>query len=112
MQNFAFYETVQRLATIKGVTIKQMEQDLGLAVSHANKWRDSLPSFKTLLKLADYFDVSVDYLVGREESRSEKETELLAMFRKMSEAHQTDLLRIAELYADMDKPIRKELEIL
>lgn len=112
MQNFAFYETVQRLATIKGVTIKQMEKDLGLAPSHANKWKKSLPSFKYLLMLADYFGVSVDYLTGREEYRSEKETELLAMFRKMSEAHQTDLLRIAELYADMDKPISKESEIL
>ena len=111
MQNFAFYETVQRLATIKGVTIKQMEQDLGLAVSHANKWRDSLPSFKTLLKLADYFDVSVDYLVGREESRSEKEAEILALFRKMSADHQRDLLRIAESFAEIDRPIAKEGKI-
>ncbi len=105
MQNFAFYETVQRLATIKGVTIKQMEQDLGLAVSHANKWRDSLPSFKTLLKLADYFDVSVDYLVGREESRSKEETELLTLFRRMNASHRYDLIQIAEGFAASDAPV-------
>lgn len=105
MQNFAFYETVQRLATIKGVTIKQMEQDLGLAVSHANKWRDSLPSFKTLLKLADYFDVSVDYLVGREESRSKEETELLTLFRRMNASHRHDLIQIAEGFAASDAPV-------
>lgn len=111
MQNFAFYETVQRLATIKGVTIKQMEKDLGLAPSHANKWKKSLPSFKYLLMLADYFGVSVDYLVGREESISKNETELLAMFRKMSADHQRDLLRIAESFAEIDRPIAKEGKI-
>lgn len=41
-------------------------KDLGLANSAPTKWRNgTIPTGETLCKLADYFGVSIDYLLGR-----------------------------------------------
>ena len=44
---------------------------LGLSNSAYTAWReDTTPRLSTLLRIAEYFDVSVDYLLGRETSRT------------------------------------------
>lgn len=107
MENFAFYAIVQELATSKGVTIKQMESDLGLAKHHANKWKTSLPSFGSLLKLADYFGVSIDYLIGRESAYSEEETELVAKFRRLTASQKGTILNNIDFLLSQN-PVKKE----
>ena len=51
---------------------KEVAQDLNLSVqvycNYENGQRE--PSYDTLTKLADYFDVSIDYLLGRPETAS------------------------------------------
>jgi transcriptional regulator with XRE-family HTH domain len=48
---------------------KEIAQELNLSVQVYCNYENGLrePSFDTLTKLADYFDVSVDYLLGRTE---------------------------------------------
>ena len=60
------------------------------------------PNFETLMKLADYFNVSIDYLLGRENdygvieiknnSLSENENQLVNLFRKLNERDQNKVL--------------------
>lgn len=41
-------------------------KELGIAVGLTTKWKNgSVPNGDTLVKLADYFDCSIDYLMGR-----------------------------------------------
>ena len=65
------------------------------------------PTASVISRLADYFQVSIDYLVGREDdlgnislssqsTPSRKEQELLAIFRQMTEAQQNRFLGIGE----------------
>ncbi len=64
-------ETVaERLRTLRGtVNLSQarLAQALGLKQSAVNRYENdqSDPSFETLLKYADFFDVSMDYIFGR-----------------------------------------------
>lgn len=58
-------EKVYALAKERGVKIAQLEKELGMAHSTILKWETSQPSGETLGKVADYFDVSVDFLLGR-----------------------------------------------
>lgn len=64
-------ETVaERLRTLRGtVNLSQarLAQVLGLKQSAVNRYENdqSDPSFETLLKYADFFDVSMDYIFGR-----------------------------------------------
>ena len=45
---------------------KQMAENLGITERNYQRYEaTSNPSVKTLIKIADYFDVTIDYLLGR-----------------------------------------------
>lgn len=52
---------------------KQLAERLGLQKSTVSNWENNnaLPSVETLMTLADFFKVSTDYLLGRDESQSD-----------------------------------------
>ena len=60
------YEKVKDLATKRGVSIQQMEQDLGFSSSYISKWRVSNPSAINLQKVANYLDVTMEELMDGE----------------------------------------------
>lgn len=65
------YQRIKQLCSEKGITINKLENDLGVGVSSIQKWKVSKsPSVDKVVKVADYFDVSVDYLLGITEIRS------------------------------------------
>ena len=53
---------------VQGLTYKEIAQDLGISQSAMAYYKSgkTLPGAEILLKLADYFGVSADYLLGRE----------------------------------------------
>ena len=62
-----FSERLVELRKSRGLTQKQLAADLQLselAIQHYEAQRRK-PAFDVLLSVADYFDVSLDYLVGR-----------------------------------------------
>ena len=60
------YEKVKRLAKGKGVSINQIEKDLGLSSSSISKWNSSNPTSSKLKQVADYFGVTMEYLLDGE----------------------------------------------
>lgn len=54
----------------KKLTQKKVSQDLGIARSTYSGYENDTryPDYDTLIKIADYFNVSVDYLLGRAEA--------------------------------------------
>ena len=71
-------------------------KELGYSSAIATKWKNGAePRDATLQKIADYFDVSVDYLLGNEAKKkdtpnedvlNEGEKMLLELFRSIPEA--------------------------
>lgn len=66
-----FAERLKELRKEKGLTQSQVGVHLGMSQQNYRRWGvvERSPSGETLIKLADYFDVSTDYLLGR---KSEK----------------------------------------
>lgn len=61
----AFYENIQELCRIRGTKATTVCKELNLSTSMATRWRNgTIPNGTTLQKIADYFNVSVDYLLG------------------------------------------------
>jgi len=59
-------ERVKALRKAKKMTQRQMAIALGITERSYQRYEaDSNPNNETLIKLADYFDVSTDYLLGR-----------------------------------------------
>lgn len=61
---------VQELCTENNITIKQLERDLGFSTSSIRRWTQSSPAADRLVKVANYFGVSVDYLTGGTDIRT------------------------------------------
>ena len=68
-----FVERVAALAKEKGVTEKQVLTECKLNKNLFGLWRrGSIPNSSTQKVLADYFDVSVEYLMGETDDRGQK----------------------------------------
>ena len=61
------YEKIKELAASRKISIRQLEEKLNIANGTIRRWSKSNPSTGAISKVADYFHVSVDYLLGREE---------------------------------------------
>ena len=59
-------ERILALLEERGVTAYKLTSDLGLALSTVTQWKKgkAKPSYGALVKIADYFNVSVEYLQG------------------------------------------------
>lgn len=53
----------------KKVTFAEVERKIGISNGQIRRWDNVSPKSETLQKVADYFDVSVDYLLGRTDKK-------------------------------------------
>ena len=63
------YELIKDLAKEKGISIRELEISLGFSNGYFSKWKKVSPNSEGLQKVANYFDVSVDYLLGRTDNK-------------------------------------------
>ena len=62
-----FWENLITLCNKNGITPNSLCAKLGYSSATSTKWKNgSIPRSTTLRKLADYFGVTVEYLVGKE----------------------------------------------
>jgi len=62
-------QRIEDLMRNEKLTQMQLAKAIGVGQSSVSDWLNSKsePSVENLWKLADFFDVSVDYLIGRKE---------------------------------------------
>lgn len=70
------FERIKELAKKQGKSLNKVEEDLGYGKNVLYRLKNSNPSTERLQEIADYFDVSVDYLLGREEKETPKHVDL------------------------------------
>lgn len=63
-----FYDLFKSLCDKKGVSVSRACIEMGLSRSIAAKWKNTKtnPSAEVIPKIAQYFNVSTDYLLGNE----------------------------------------------
>lgn len=64
-----FSARLKGLLSAKGVNWQQVSKELSIGKNQQKYWedKDSAPDGKTLVKLAQYFGVSTDYLLGNDD---------------------------------------------
>lgn len=62
-----FSDRLKELRTSKGLTMEQLGKELDSTKGTISNYENGnkKPSLDMLIKIADYFNVSIDYLVGR-----------------------------------------------
>lgn len=68
------YERIESLRKSKGLSQGKLEKQLGFSNGSISKWKNSTPKVERLQKLADFFGVSVEYLMtGKEDDEKTKD---------------------------------------
>ena len=98
-----FSERLRYLIDCEDIKIKVLAPKLNLAASTLGNYAQGTrePDFETLVRIADYFGVTTDYLLGHEmpAQASAGEKELFALLRQMSPVQRELLLEQARLLA-------------
>ena len=69
-----FCERLKLLRNERRLKQREMAEQLGLALNsyQAYEYATRHPDFRGLIAIADFFDVSLDYLVGRSDERERR----------------------------------------
>jgi transcriptional regulator with XRE-family HTH domain len=59
-----FYERLSELCAERQKTVSAFLKEIGVSTSKVTYWKTAPPKADTLNRIADYFNVSVDYLLG------------------------------------------------
>ncbi|CYU64488.1 helix-turn-helix domain-containing protein [Streptococcus suis] len=62
---FSTFEKIKELAKKQGKSLGAVEEDLGYGRNTLYKIKNSTPNAERLAEIANYFNVSTDYLLGR-----------------------------------------------
>lgn len=62
---FPTYEKIKELADKRGISLTKLEEDLGYSRNTLYKLKSQKPNAERISEIADYFQVSTDYLLGR-----------------------------------------------
>ncbi len=98
---FSTFEKIKELSKKQGVSLQKVAEDLGFSVNYLYTLKEKTPKSDRLQEIADYFNVSTDYLLGRTDNPTiasnknndlitSQEQQALVMFRKETE-NMTDL---------------------
>ena len=102
-------DRVHNLCVQNGTNIKALEEALGLSKSSIVKWDKVSPKAENLQKVADYFGVSVDYLLGRDpvptnqEQPNTEAIELAKQIKSLPPNVRDNIEQQIKLWASQDK---------
>ncbi|MEX6053050.1 helix-turn-helix domain-containing protein [Mammaliicoccus sciuri] len=106
-------QIIRNLCSQKGITIAELERKLDFSNGQIARWQKSTPGVDKIKKVADYFDVSIDYLMGRQQEHytGEEISEDIRIMQRaaenMSEKDREKALKIFETFFDNWEDIKK-----
>ena len=65
MTIFSTLEKIKELALKRGISLQKVAEDLGYSINYLYTLKEKTPKSDRLQEIADYFNVSTDYLLGR-----------------------------------------------
>ena len=114
-----FRERLKELLEEKQIKYNSVAQQTEIPVTTLSNYinRGSIPSAEQLIKLANYFNCSIDYLVGREDdfgiiqSQTElpyREQKLLSFFSELDDDEKDKIIEDCEYFANKHTKVQKE----
>lgn len=98
MANESTVDRIRVLANAQGLSLPALEVKLNLGNGTISRWSKSSPNTDKLARVADFFHVSLDYLLGKtenplnESTLTKGEKDLLELFRLIPEEQQPVVL--------------------
>lgn len=100
---FQTFDRIKELAKKQGLSINLLEEKLGYSRNTIYNLKNSKPSTERISEIADYFNVSTDYLLGRTDNPVIANDDTIAGYTS------DDLRKMAENAKTFDgKPLTEE----
>lgn len=97
MANRIFSTRVKDLREKEGLSMDQLAIKLGVSKSRVNMWENNgtIPRGDVLVQLANYFNVSTDFLLGNDDDSeiSKSNSKLSSLQRNLGKLNEADLYR-------------------
>ena len=115
-----FYTQLQKACKNKGTSITATLKAIGIGTANGTYWKNgSVPASDIVVKLAEFLDVTTDYLLIGESSSSAPakpaiqhtnaiEAEMLRLFRLLPESEQLKLLGRTEVLVELAEQAKAE----
>lgn len=105
-----YYENFKKLCENKGVKPADVSKATGVATATLSSWKNGnyVPKQDKLQLIADYFNVSVDYLITGKESEAQIDVALTNMDNRIKEY----ALKLADMPEDKQKLVLELIEKL
>jgi transcriptional regulator with XRE-family HTH domain len=89
----------------RGMTNKEFAEALGLSTGNVSDWKvgRTKPSLEVLIKISDYLETSIDFLLGRYFSDTDKETEFNFNFHSLNASGKQRLFEYTDDLAQLEK---------
>jgi len=105
-KDIIFFKIFKQLCEQRGTTPTALCKELGFSTAQPTHWKNGrVPNGKTLEEIANYFGVSVSYLLGESSKTNDgaaessaEEKRLLSAFRNMTKEQKAALLILIEGY--------------
>ena len=100
-------KNLKKIRNENGISQQQLADVIMVSQQSVNKYENHgvEPDIETLIKIADYFNITIDYLVGRNEAAetavsdiSFKERELIKKIRNLKPQQRECVLKVVESY--------------
>lgn len=111
----AFARELTVLRAKRKISLQKLAEEIGVSKTHIwqlEKGVTEAPSLEIVKKIADFFNVSIQSLVGENPESANADPLSVAMFRKFSELDEYDKEAIAQMVETMiERKKRRENEI-
>lgn len=98
-QQSTFYNNLKDMVERSEKSINQIERELGYPRNSINNYKNGTePSGVRLLELAEYFDVSPEYLIGKKEYFKKKSP--ATVFENFCYEHRLEMLKICHDWSE------------
>lgn len=100
-------DRIKILSKNRGISIRDLEAELNLPSNTIYQWKNRTPSTSKLTLVADYFNVSIDYLLGRTDFKNKdeaefesfiKDPELQVMMRELAESDEEKRKQLRQMW--------------
>lgn len=100
---FFTFEKIKELADKQGISLNKLEEKLGFSRNTIYNMKKSTPNVERVSMIADYFNVSTDYLLGRTDNPAIAKDDTITGYTS------DDLRKMAENAKTFDgKPLTEE----
>lgn len=105
-------ERIKNLCKENGITVNKLEKTLGFGTGYVSKLDISVPNTSKIKLIADYFNVSVDYLMTGKEVSNKERAKIDVQLSKQPQTIKEYMLKFANLPEEKRNQIMSLIDML